>query len=63
MDVTTVGPWMLAADPQMPWGTDEVCVDIIMVLDWASVRSGWTLFWFWPNAQKNGRPVDALGEG
>ena len=45
-----VGPWMLTVDPQMLWGTDEVCVDVIMVLDWGRVRSGWTwtLSWFGP---------------
>ena len=38
MDVIMVGPWMLTVDPQMLWGTDEVCVDVIMVLDWGRVR-------------------------
>ena len=46
---------MLTVDAQMLWGTGEVCVDVIMVLDWGRVRSGWTLLWFWP--------MDALGNG
>ena len=55
MDVIISGPWMLAVDPQMLWGTDEVCVDVIMGLDWGRVRSGWTLSWFCL--------MDALGNG
>ena len=46
---------MLPLDPQMLWETDEVWVDVIMVLDLGTVRFGWMLLWVWP--------MDAVGNG
>ena len=47
-----VDPWMLR-------GTDDVWVDVIVVLAHGCtgerMRLGWTLPWFWP--------MDALGNG
>ena len=57
-DNVTVGERRMR-DPWMLWGTDDVWVDVIMVLAHGCtgerMRSGWTLPWFWP--------MDALGNG